>query len=567
MSIFTHMKLRVTYAKRSYKDRVYITPLIQYSYRDEHGTPRHKTVLSLAKLPAHVVKVIDDALQHGDTRVLETQTPVANFRYERAVSLGPAWVSHQVMAQLGIVAALRTHLTPAQAVAALGFIQERVTAERPLSVSALQRHFDEAPSRYLLGSPSSPALNTWYAALTSLEHHRPAILKALYQQSPPPLRVFLYDITSSYFEGTCCPLAAFGYNRDGKKGKKQVVIGVIADGEGRPVWCDVFQGNTSDQTTVRDQLLVLRDQFQVQEFIFVGDRGMVTSARIEELDQEGWWESFSYITALKRRELLRVAQDDQHPLQPELVDHHHLVEVEHEGVRYVVCYNPHRHHEDTATRERLLALTEGKLDGIAISVKQGRLKRKDAIARRVHRWINRWGMERFFEVTYDEGFISSTRKTAEIDRYAKLDGCYVIRSNVHLTRLSPEQLQQQYKDLKYVEQVFRTMKTTDIDVRPIRVWTEHHVRGYIFGCFLAYRVIWEIRHRLAPVLERHEKNHSNDVGNLQEVWRYLGTISAGIFYLNGVRQVNLSTLSARHKHLFTLLSIPAITSGTIQGYI
>jgi hypothetical protein len=232
MSIFTHMKLRVTYAKRSYKDRVYITPLIQYSYRDEHGTPRHKTVLSLAKLPAHVVKVIDDALQHGDTRVLETQTPVANFRYERAVSLGPAWVSHQVMAQLGIVAALRTHLTPAQAVAALGFIQERVTAERPLSVSALQRHFDEAPSRYLLGSPSSPALNTWYAALTSLEHHRPAILKALYQQSPPPLRVFLYDITSSYFEGTCCPLAAFGYNRDGKKGKKQVVIGVIADGEG-----------------------------------------------------------------------------------------------------------------------------------------------------------------------------------------------------------------------------------------------------------------------------------------------------------------------------------------------
>ena len=174
-------------------------------------------------------------------------------------------------------------------------------------------------------------------------------------------------------------MAAFGYNRDGKKGKKQVVIGVIADAEGRPVWCDVFQGNTSDQMTVRDQLLVLRDQLQVTEFIFVGDRGMVTSARIDELDQEGWWERFTYITALKRQELLRIAQDDQHPLQPELVDHHHLVEVTHEGVRYVMCYNPHRQQEDAATRERLLALTEEKLHAITTSVNTGRLKHKAAI--------------------------------------------------------------------------------------------------------------------------------------------------------------------------------------------
>ena len=567
MRLVTDMKLRVTYAKRSYKDRVYTTPLVQYSYRDEYGTPRHKTVLSLAKLPDHVVQAIDVALQHGETQVLDTQASVATFRYERAVSLGPAWVSHQVMTQLGMVTAVRTHLTSAQAVAVLAFIQERVTAERPLSVSALQRQFADSPSCCVLGSPASPALNTWYAALSSLEQHRPAILTALYRQSPPPLRVFLYDITSSYFEGTCCPLAAFGYNRDGKKGKKQVVIGVIADGEGRPVWCDVFQGNTSDQTTVRDQLLTLRDQLQVQEFIFVGDRGMVTSARIDDLDQEGWWERFSYITALKRRELLQVAQDDQHPLQPDLVDHHHLMEVMHEGGRYVVCYNPHRHAEDAATRERLLALTEDKLEGIATSVKQGRLKRKEAIARRVHRWINRWGMERFFEVSYDEGSVSSSRKTSEIERYAKLDGCYVIRSNVHASRLSSEQLQQQYKDLKYVEHVFRTMKTTDIEVRPIRVWTEQHVRGYIFGCVLAYRVIWEIRQRLAPVLERHEKNHTNEVGSLQEVWRNLGTISAGIFSLNGARQVDLSTLSAQHKYLFRLLKIPAITAASIQGVL
>ena len=317
--------------------------------------------------------------------------------------------------------------------------------------------------------------------------------------------------------------------------------------------------------TVRDQLLVLRDQLQVTEFIFVGDRGMVTSARIDELDQEGWWERFTYITALKRQELLRIAQDDQHPLQPELVDHHHLVEVTHEGVRYVMCYNPHRQQEDAATRERLLALTEEKLHAITTSVNTGRLKHKAAIARRLHRWLNRWGMERFFQVSYDEGHFSAVRKRAEIDRYAKLDGCYVIRSNVEQAHLAPEQLQQQYKDLKYVEQVFRTMKTTDIAVRPIRVWTEQHVRGSIFGCFLAYRVIWEIRQRLTPVLTRHEKNHTNEVGSLQEVWRNLGTISAGIFSLNGTRQVDLSTLSARHKQLLTLLNIPEVTLADIRG--
>jgi transposase len=316
--------------------------------------------------------------------------------------------------------------------------------------------------------------------------------------------------------------------------------------------------------TVRDQLLVLRDQLQVTEFIFVGDRGMVTSARIDELDQEGWWERFAYITALKRQDLLQIAQDDQHPLQPELVDHHHLVEVRHEGVRYVMCYNPHRQQEDAAIRERLLTLTEEKLQAITTSVTTGRLKRKEAIARRVHRWINRWGMERFFHVSYDEGHVSVERKTAEIDRYAKLDGCYVIRSNVDQTHLAPEHLQQQYKDLKYVEQVFRTMKTTDIDVRPIRVWTEQHVRGYIFGCFLAYRVIWDIRQRLAPVLTRDEKNHTNEVGSLQEVWRNLGTISAGIFHVNNTRQLDLSTLSARHKQVLTLLKIPEITLADIQ---
>lgn len=154
------------------------------------------------------------------------------------------------------------------------------------ALGARCRQFDDEPYRFLLNSPKNPALNTWYSAFKALETSREQILCELYMNTPRVSRLFLYDITSSYSEGEKCPLAEFGYNREGKKGKKQIVIGVITDGEGRSLWCDVFKRNTSDQTTVRKQLAALRDKLHVNEFIFVGDRGIVTNARIEELDRE-----------------------------------------------------------------------------------------------------------------------------------------------------------------------------------------------------------------------------------------------------------------------------------------
>lgn len=552
------MKLRVTYAKSSYKDRTYSTPLVQYSYRDENGTPRHKTVLSLSKLPAYVVKVIDEALKRGDTSILNDYAPVSSFHYEESVNVGASFAAHKVMDQVGIVDALRVFLTPARAVASLSFVQERITAEKPLSISALWRQFDDDPYRFLLGSPKNPALNTWYSALESLEKYREQILCNLQRKSGQNSQLFLYDITSSYFEGVKCPLAAFGYNRDGKKGKMQVVIGVITDGEGQPVWCNVFKGNTSDQTTVREQLVALREKLQVKKFIFVGDRGMVTNARIKELDKEGWWEVFSYITALKRSEMIQLVEDEKHPMQLELFDYRNLMEFEHDGDRYVLCHNPHRKSQDAEIRNRLLTLTEEKLAAIQNSIANGRVKKKEAIAKRLYRWLNRWNMERFFNVEYDEGFLTYERNEIEIERYSRLDGCYVIRSNVKEDSLSKEQLQQHYKELKYVEQAFRTMKTTDIEVRPIRVWTENHVRGYIFGCFLAYRVIWEVRKRLESMLDHNDKNKTTKTGSLQEVWRSLMKISVGIFSIAENRQLELSNISKINRKILKLLKITTI---------
>lgn len=552
------MRLRVAYAKRRYKDRTYSTPLIVTSYRDANGTPRNKTLASLAKLPSFLVDLIDRALRLGDGHTLEQYVHLEELQHLRSLVVGPVYVVFSLLKQLGIFELLRTRLSRKQAAAILAIVVERVIAAKPLSVMALQRTFANRPLAHLLELEQAPARKTWYAALARLEEHRESILQALYRRNHTPGQLYLYDITSSYFEGDHCELAAFGYNRDGKKGKKQIVVGIICEEHGCPIWEDVFQGNTSDQTTVRQQLRNLRDKLGVEGFTFVGDRGMVTHARIEELDQEGWWESFRYITALTRAEMMALVEDEEHPVQLELFDQENLVEVDQDGTRYVLCHNPQRVERDAETRQRLLAATAAKLESIRQNVAAGRWKKKDVIARRLYRWINRWGMERFFEVRYGEGSFSYSRREEEIERYARLDGCYVIRSNAEQWKQTTEQLRDRYQDLKYVEQAFRTMKTTDIQTRPIRHFHEPQVRGHIFACFLAYRVVWELRQRWEPVLRRDPRTKRCPAGSLAEIWRELSTVTLAKLSAKGKTIFKLSEISPYVQKLLILCQVPSL---------
>ena len=320
------------------------------------------------------------------------------MKHLRSLVVGPVYVVFSLRKQLGIYGRRRAWLPVKQAAAIRAIVGERVIAARPLSVMALQRRFAGEPWAHLLGLEQSPALKTWYAAWAEWEQPRESILQALYRRNHTPGPLFLYDITSSYCEGDCCELAAFGYNRHGKKGKKQVVGGIICEERGCPIGEDVYKGNTSDQTTIRQQLLNLRDKLGVEEVTLVGDRGMVTDARIEELDEQGWWESFRSITALTRDEMMALVEDEEHPVQWELFDQENLVEVEPDGTRYVLCHNPQRRERDSETRQRRLAATEAKLESIRKNVAAGRWKKKEVIARRLYRWINRWGRERFFQV-------------------------------------------------------------------------------------------------------------------------------------------------------------------------
>ena len=552
------MKMRVAWAKSRYKDTVYETPLVVTSYRDDKGVSRNKTIVSLAKLPRFVVDLIAEALKRGDGSVLAQYVHIDSVQHVRSVVLGPVFTVMCILKQLGIYQALRASLSLKQAAAVLAIVVERVVAPKPLSVMASQRTFAQSPLAHLLGMEASPALNTWYGALGRLEQKRESILQELFARNHVPGPLYLYDITSSYFEGDTCPLAAFGYNRDGKKGKKQVVIGVICDGDGCPIWVDVFAGNTTDQTTVKKELVNLKTKLGLEEFIFVGDRGMVTHARIEELEKEGWWEQFRYITALTRKQMMGLVEDSDHPIQLELFDPKNLVEVQEGGERYVLCHNPQRMERDRQTRLRLLALTEEKLQGIKKNVADGRIKQEKVIAKRLHRWLNRWNMGRFFEVDYGEGRFIYARKEEEIARYACLDGCYVIRSNAEQWRQTTEELRDHYKGLKFVEQAFRTMKTTDIQVRPIRHFNEPQVRGHIFACFLAYRVVWELRQRLQPVLERDPGTKRCEAGSLIEIWRELEGITLAKLQAGDKTFFKLSEIGAYATKLLSLCKVPGL---------
>ncbi len=305
-----------------------------------------------------------------------------------------------------------------------------------------------------------------------------------------------------------------------------------------------------------ERILQLKEQFKISELIFVGDRGMITTKRIGDIEK-GDYEWVKYITAIQRSEMMALVEDQNHPIQLGLFDRHNLVEVAEGGKRYILCHSPFRRYEDEKIRQRLLEKTEEKLKGIADSVKKGKLKNKDKIAKRLYRWINKWRMERFFKVEYGEGLFEYTRNDKEIERYRVLDGCYVIVSNLDTQEMKAEEIHARYKDLKYVEQAFRAMKSSDLFVRPIRHWNADHVRGHVFMCMLAYLVIWEARQRLKDVLTADiPKSEECEAESLREIWRSLSKISIGRLKI-GIGEVEQSSVIGKEqRNILKLLGCP-----------
>jgi hypothetical protein len=330
-----------------------------------------------------------------------------------------------------------------------------------------------------------------YAAMDWLLARQDAIQKKLATRHLGRASLVLYDLSSSYFEGTMCPLAKLGYNRDGKKGLLQVNYGLLTDARGCPVAVSVYEGNVADSQTLLPELKRLREHFGVEQLVMVGDRGMVSNQSIATMQQTP---GVDWITALKSASIRVLVEQGQ--LQLDLFDQRNLLELsspDYPGERLVACRNPQLAALRAHKREELLAATERSLAPIKARVDAHKLKGADAIGLRVGRVVNQYKVAKHFEFTIGDAAFSFQRKRQSIAAEAALDGIYILRTSVPSATMDAADCVRNYKALANVERAFRALKTIDLKVRPIHHRSADRVRAHIFLCLLAYYVEWHLR--------------------------------------------------------------------------
>jgi transposase len=340
-----------------------------------------------------------------------------------------------------------------------------------------------------------------YRALDWLHEAQPVIERRLARQHLVGSTLVLYDLTSTWLTGRCCELAARGHSRDGKRDDPQIVFGLICTAQGCPIAVEVFPGTTADPATVAAQVTQLRERFGLEHIVWVGDRGMLTSARIEQVLKP---QGMDWVSSLRAPQIAQLAAE-QGPFQPTLFDERNLLEVSSEhfpGERLVVCRNPLLAEERARKRSELLTATEADLTKIAAATQRTRrpLRGEQAIALRVGRVIARFHRAKHFELTITATTLAWQRKTSAIAAEAALDGLYVIRTSVPAQQLSAAAAVAAYKSLAQVERAFRSIKTVDLQVRPVFHYSVPRVRAHVFLCMLAYYVEWHMRQRLKPML-------------------------------------------------------------------
>jgi transposase len=340
-----------------------------------------------------------------------------------------------------------------------------------------------------------------YRAMDWLLERQPHIEKKLAEKHLKDGTLVLYDVTSSYYTGHRSQLVQFGHNRDGRNGYPQIVYGLLCSPDGCPVAIEVFEGNTADPNTLNAQIQKLRKRFHVQRVVLVGDRGMITTRRINESFRDV--EGLEWISALRADSIKKLVSAGF--IQPSLFDQRDLAEIEapeFPGERLIVCKNPLLADERARKRHELLAATEKKLDPIVVATERqkNRLRGKDRIGVRVGRVINHYKVGKHFELTITDDRFAYQRKEDQIAAEAALDGLYVIRTSVSDEVLNSQTAVRAYKDLSKVERAFRCMKTIDLRVRPIYHWLDGRIKAHVFLCMLAYYVEWHMRRDLAPIL-------------------------------------------------------------------
>jgi hypothetical protein len=471
---------------RKYKDREYVSFLLRRSYRDA-GKVRHETLANLSALPAHAIDALRASLAGRRLVVAE-----AAFEVTRSLPHGHVAAVWAMARKLGLPALLGP-AGPRRDLA-MALIIARVC--EPDSKLATTRWWADTTLAADLGVDQA-STDQVYAAMDWLVDRQERIERRLAKRHLTPGGLVYYDLSSSWVEGRCCPLAARGYSRDRKRGLAQIEYGLVTDAEGRPVAVEVFAGNTGDPATVGATVARVRDRFGIRRIVMVGDRGMLTAARVEALRELG---GVGWITTLRAPAIAALARAGA--VQPSLFDQHNLAEVTHPdypGERLVVCRNPLLAAERARKRGELLAATQAELDKVVRAVEAGKLHGAATIGVRVGRVLGRFKMAKHFTLDITEDRFAYARDQAAIHAEAALDGIYVVRTSVAASDLDTPGVVDAYKRLANVERDFRSLKTVDLELRPIHHHLEQRVRAHVLVCMLAAYLVWHLRRAWAPL--------------------------------------------------------------------
>ncbi len=474
------------------RGREYTSVLLRNSYR-EGGKVRKQTLANLSHLPEPLVELIRGWLR-GERYLAAGD----------AVSIRRSLPHGHVAAVLGMLRALDLPILLERRSSrardlATAMVVARVLA--PCSKLATARTLGQSTLGSILGVADATE-DELYGALDWLLARQGRVERALAGRHLAEGSLVLYDVTSTYVEGTHCPLAAYGHSRDHRPDRRQIVFGLVTDERGCPVAVEAFAGNTADPATLEVQVAKVRSRFGLSEIVLVGDRGMLTSARIERLRTVG---GIGWVSCLRGPAIRALVEGGD--LQLGLFDERNLAEIrsaDYPGERLVVCRNPALAAERARKREALLAATEAALARVAAMVSRGALRTAAAIGLRAGRVVDAKRMAKHFELDIADRHFAYRRRTEAIAAEAALDGLYVVRTSVPEERLEAAAVVETYKRLSAVERDFRSLKSDELAVRPIFHWREDRVRAHLFLCLLAAYVRWHLEAAWAPLLYRDE---------------------------------------------------------------
>jgi len=560
----------IQYCTSKQNGKTYTYPLLCRKYR-EGGKIKTEVIANLTKFPGETVLAIAGALKKGK----EVLVSLKDIVIKKSIDYGFVFILLALMDRLRITEVLEKIVGDRAKFVRLMIIGKIVTRGSKLSIyNWIKRN--EAIAKKLGIDLATLKIGTLYETLADLSHLQGKIERKwnLYHKSEKD-EIYLYDITSSYFEGTQNALSAYGYNRDGKKGKMQIVVGLITTKEGFPLSIEVFEGNENDHLTVISQLQKLKTDYHASNIIFVGDRGMRIRYNLDLMDEQER-QGIEYITALSIEEIRSLVKEETLQLSLFSKD---LAEIEQEGTRYVLCTNPELAKEHSQTRAELKVKFEELLHDIKLSynnrqqknqankirLEQGDRNKKlvaqfsekqlDSYKYRARKASEKYNMQSFFTTTISQEEFILEFNFEKYTQAKQLDGKYVIVTNVKKEKMPKESIREEYKNLKYVEHAFRDMKTTQLDIRPIYHINQDTTRGHVFVTMFAYALVKELENRIFPWLKQNNKNNKEQL-SLQDIEEELKMIKLNILQINKKHEeIKITELTTRQKEIFKILEV------------